>query len=411
VTASLFDTVATAARPAVTLDPDADVTRAREQAPDGAIRPRRVVILGGFAPALISFRGDLIAAMASAGHEVIACAPGAHPEVADGLRARGARYLPVALDRSGTNPVADLSTLFSLRRLFRQLRPDLLLAYTPKAVIYGTSAAQLAGVPQIFAMITGLGYAFIEGHELKRRVLRQISRQLYRASLAGCDAIFFQNRDDLDEFRRTGIVAADKPLIRVDGSGIDTDRFDFAPVAPQPPTFLLIARLLRDKGIVEYVEAARRVRAQYPNARFRLLGPPDPNPSGLSAEQVERWHAEGAIEYLGEAADVRPHLRASTVYVLPSYREGMPRTVLEAMATGRAIITTDAPGCRDTVIEGANGFLVPPRDADALAAAMRRFIEQPELAVTMGERSREVAVQRFDVHQVNAVMLVAMGLA
>ncbi len=411
MTASLFDTVATAARPAVSLDPGADLTKAREHAPAGAIRPKKVVILGGFAPALISFRGDLIAAIASAGHEVIACAPGAHPEVADGLRARGARYLPVALDRSGTNPLADLSSLLRLRKLFRQLRPDLVLAYTPKAVIYGTGAARLAGVPQIFAMITGLGYAFIDGQELKRRVLRQISRQLYRASLAGCAAIFFQNRDDLDEFRRTGIVAAGKPLIRVDGSGVDIARFGFAPVEPRPPTFLLIARLLRDKGIVEYVEAARRVRAQHPNARFRLLGPPDPNPSGLSAELVARWHAEGAIEYLGEAADVRPHLRASTVYVLPSYREGMPRTVLEAMATGRAIITTDAPGCRDTVIEDANGFLVPPRDADALAAAMRRFVEQPELAVKMGARSREIAEQRFDVHRVNAVMLEAMGLA
>jgi glycosyltransferase involved in cell wall biosynthesis len=215
----------------------------------------KVVILGGYAPALISVRGDLIAAMVRAGHQVIACAPGAHPDVAEGLRARGASYHPVDIDRSGLDPFADLASLLALRRLLKELRPDLVLAYTPKAVIYGAGAARLARVPHIFAMITGLGYAFIEGREIKRRILRQATTHLYRASLAGCDAIFFQNQDDLDEFRRSGIVAADKRLIRVDGSGVDTSRFGFSPVPTGPPTFLLIARLLRDKGIVEYVVA------------------------------------------------------------------------------------------------------------------------------------------------------------
>jgi glycosyltransferase involved in cell wall biosynthesis len=371
----------------------------------------KVVILGGYAPALISFRGDLIAAMVRAGHQVIACAPGAHPEVAEGLRARGASYHPVDIDRSGLDPFADLASLLALRRLFKELRPDLVLAYTPKAVIYGAGAARLARVPHIFAMITGLGYAFIEGREIKRRILRQATTHLYRASLAGCDAIFFQNQDDLDEFRRSGIVAADKRLIRVDGSGVDTSRFGFSPVPTGPPTFLLIARLLRDKGIVEYVEAARRLRADHPDARFQLLGPLDDNPAGLSRGLLDQWCAEGAIDYLGEAKDVRPPLRASTVYVLPSYREGMPRTVLEAMAIGRAIITTHAPGCRETVEEGDNGFLVPPRDTDALAEAMRKLIAKPDLAVAMGERSREIAEQRFDVRRVNAAMLEAMGLS
>lgn len=409
MTTSLFDTVSTLPRPIGDLG-QKRAEPGRNTPPAEPARLRKIVILGGYAPALISFRGDLIAAMADAGHEVIACAPGAHPEVAQALRARGARYHPVALDRSGLNPIADLGTIVRLRRLFRQLQPDLVLAYTPKAAIYGSGAARLAGVPHIFAMITGLGYAFIEGRELKRRLLRRATTSLYRASLAGCEGIFFQNQDDLDQFRDTGIVAATKPLIRLDGSGVDTAHYGFVPVIPEPPTFLLIARLLRDKGIVEYVEAARRLRARYPQARFQLLGPSDNNPSGLSADVVAGWHAEGAIEYLGEAADVRPHLRASTVYVLPSYREGMPRTVLEAMATGRPIVTTDAPGCRETVVEGDNGFLVPPRDIDALAAAMERFLIQPDLCIAMGERSRRVAVQRFDVHRVNAAMLAAMGL-
>jgi glycosyltransferase involved in cell wall biosynthesis len=411
VTASLLDTVTTVPRAIDARDrrrPDRAGQGGKKR--DRAFAPRRIVVIGGFAPALISFRGDLIAAMASAGHEVIACAPGDHPEVAEALRARGARYLPIALDRSGTNPLADLSSLLRLRQLFRQLRPDLVLAYTAKAVIYGAGAARFAGVPHIFAMITGLGYAFIEGRELKRRILRQVTTRLYRASLARCEAILFQNQDDLEDFRRAGIVASGKTLIRVDGSGVDTAHYAFSPVVPEPPTFLLIARLLRDKGIVEYVEAARRLRAAYPQARFRLLGPLDPNPAGLTAAVVERWRAEGAIEYLGEAEDVRPHLRDCTVYVLPSYREGMPRTVLEAMATGRAIVTTDVPGCRETVVEGDNGFLVPPRDAGSLAEAMQRFIVQPELTILMGARSRRVAEQRFDVHRVNAAMLEAMDL-
>ncbi len=405
MTASLLDAVTTLPPPLA-----ADDRRSDRKTALGSEGPRKIVVIGGDAPALISFRGDLIAAMADAGHEVIACAPGAHPEVAAAMRARGARYLPVALDRAGINPLADLSSLLALRRLFLQLRPDLVLAYTAKAVIYGAGAARLAGVPHIFAMITGLGYAFIDGRELKRRVLRRVTSRLYRASLAGCEAIFFQNRDDLEEFRRAGIVAAGKPLIRVDGSGVDTSYYGFAPVAAEPPSFLLIARLLRDKGILEYVEAARRLRAAHPGARFCLLGPLDPNPAGISAAMLERWRAEGAIEYLGEADDVRPHLRACSAYVLPSYREGMPRTVLEAMAIGRAIVTTDAPGCRETVSEGANGFLVPPRDAAALAEAMRRLIVQPELAIAMGRRSRQIAEQRFDVHRINAVMLETMRL-
>ena len=215
MTASLLDTVTTVPQALAARDrrrPERAAGQG-EKKPSGAVRSRRIVVIGGDAPALISFRGDLIAAMASAGHEVIACAPGPNPEVAEGLQARGARYLPLKLDRAGINPLADLSSLLSLRQLFRQLRPDLVLAYTAKAVIYGAGAARLAGVPHIFAMITGLGYAFIDGRELKRRILRQVTTRLYRASLVGCEAILFQNRDDLEDFRRTGIVAPGKTLI------------------------------------------------------------------------------------------------------------------------------------------------------------------------------------------------------
>jgi glycosyltransferase involved in cell wall biosynthesis len=206
-------------------------------------------------------------------------------------------------------------------------------------------------------------------------------------------------------------LRADLPVVQVGGSGVDLARFASAPLPPGPPTFLLIARLLRDKGVVEYVEAARRVRKRRPDARFQLLGPLDPNPAAISRAELEAWVAEGAIEYLGETRDVRPYLAKATVYVLPSYyREGLPRSIVEAMAMGRPIITTDAPGCRETTVDGQNGYLVPSRDSAALAAAAMRFADDPALAHAMGRRSRQIAEARFDVNRINAALLAAMRL-
>ncbi|MGH6943225.1 MAG: glycosyltransferase family 4 protein, partial [Geminicoccaceae bacterium] len=296
-------------------------------------------------------------------------------------------------------------------KILGRLRPDLVLGYTPKGVIYGAGAARLAGIPRIYTMISGLGYPFIEGRELKRRLLKRTMLALYRRSLAYSRAVFFQNRDDLDEFRRLRLISDRQTVVRVEGSGVDTEHFAAAPVPEGPPAFLLIARLLRDKGIFEYVEAARRLRARHPDVAFRLLGPADDHPNAIGPEQLDSWRKEGVIEYLGETSDVRPYLSSSTAYVLPSYREGMPRTVLEAMSMGRAVITTDVPGCRETVVPGHNGFLVPLRDGAALADAMERFILQPDLTVAMGARSREIALERFDVRRVNAVMLRTMELA
>lgn len=371
----------------------------------------RVLVLASFAPSLINFRGQLIADMVQAGHEVVASAPGSDDAVAAQLAARGARYQPAPIQRTGLNPLFDVWSIARLTGLLRELRPEVLFSYTHKPVIYGSLAARLARVPQVFAMITGLGYAFTEGRQLGRCVLREVTTRLYRTSLRSAAGVFFQNPDDLAEFRRLAIVSDRHRLIRVNGSGVDVDRFAYAPPASGPPTFLLIARLLRDKGIGEYVEAARLLRARHPQARFRLLGAADTNPAAIAPAEIERWHAEGVIDYLGEAPDVRPFLHDSTVYVLPSYREGTPRTVLEAMACGRAVITTDAPGCRETVTPGDNGFLVPVGDAPALAEAMERFILEPELARSMGLRSRALAEEKYDVRRVNAVMLGAMGLA
>ncbi|MGH8542184.1 MAG: glycosyltransferase family 4 protein [Gammaproteobacteria bacterium] len=377
-----------------------------------APRPRRVVVLASLARSLIIFRGQLLRAMVEAGHEVLALAPENDPGVAVALARNGVRYRAVPMARVALHPLADLRTVAELVRILRRFRPDVILAYTMKPIIYGGLAAQLAAVPHRYAMITGLGYVYTDSGDqgADRRVLRIVSGILYRWALRGIEAVFVYNPDDERELTGRGMVSPRQRVIRVAGSGIDLTHFAEVALPSGPPVFLLIARLLRDKGLFEYVEAARMLKARHPGVRVQLLGPFDLNPTAIDREQLETWVREGVIEYLGETEDVRPSLAACTVYVLPSYREGVPRTVLEAMATGRAIITTDAPGCRETVVPNENGLVVPVRDPVALALAMERFVSEPGLAARMGRRSREIAAARFEVHKVNRVLLDSMGL-
>jgi glycosyltransferase involved in cell wall biosynthesis len=369
-----------------------------------------VAVLGSFAESLISFRGPLLRELIHLGHGVVACAPAAPAPVIASLAAIGVAYRDVPIRRTGLRPDQDLYALCALTALFRKLRPDVVLSYTIKPVTYGLLAARLAGVPRRFAMITGLGYTFI-GAGLQAKLASVAARQLYRLSLRGADRIFFQNPDDLALFEGLRLFRSEQAVM-INGSGVDIDVFRPAPLPQGDVSFLLIARLLRDKGIREYVEAARQVRASYPRTRFHLVGRLDEgNPAAISAQELRAWETEGIVRYLGRLDDVRPAVAAASVYVLPSYREGTPRTVLEAMAMGRPIVTTDAPGCRETVRPGVNGYLVPVRDADALARAMARFVEAPELISAMGRESRRIAQEKYDVHKVNQVILQAMRLA
>lgn len=386
-----------------------------------------IVVVAGYAPSLINFREPLLRSMVAAGHRVIACAPEKDPAIERKLQDMGVDYRAIPMRRAGLTPGSDVVWLLRFHRLLRRCRPDVVFAYTAKPVIFGSLAARAAGVPAVASMITGLGYSLAGP-----RLLRQANRWLYRAALAGNDVVFFQNADDLQDFRSLGIVPADAERPRAivtNGSGVDLDHYADDPLtaasAPESIVFLLIARLLRDKGIVEYVDAARRLKGRYPGARFQLVGFFDVNPAALTRQEVDAWVREGVIEFAGETTDVRPFLRNCDVYVLPSYREGTPRTVLEAMATGRPVITTDAPGCRETVaipgdrparsasgvLEGLNGFLVPVRNSAALAEAMERFIVAPDLIATMGRCGRDYAEQRYDVHRVNDVVLSGMNLA
>jgi glycosyltransferase involved in cell wall biosynthesis len=254
-----------------------------------------------------------------------------------------------------------------------------------------------------------LGYAFTGEASGKRGLLRRLIQRLYRFGLSKSRKVFFQNPDDEALFRQLGLLPADIPSCVVNGSGVDVADYALAPL-PEKPSFLLIARLLGDKGVREYAQAARKVKAQYPDAVFQLVGWIDDNPDAISQQELDEWVNTGTVEFLGKLADVRPAVADCNVYVLPSYREGTPRTVLEAMAMGRPVITTDAPGCRETVTDGDNGFLVPVKAVDELAAAMVKFLENPELVAGMGERSRLVAEQKYDVHRVNEFMLGEMGI-
>lgn len=365
----------------------------------------RIVVLGGFAMSLANFRGPLIHELVQRGHEVVAAAPELRGKHADAVTALGARPVSVPLHRAGTNPLRDLASLIALTRLLRRERPELLLAYTLKPVTYGLVAARLAGVPRRAAMITGLGWAFGARAGWRGRV----AKGLLRLALPQAQVVLFQNPDDRDAFARLQLVDAARSRV-VNGSGVDLERFAPAPLPDGPVTFLLIARLLADKGIREYVAAAREVRRTHPEARFVLVGMPDPNPAAIPAAEVEAWRREGVVDVRDETDDVRPYLRACHVYVLPSYREGTPRTVLEAMATGRPIVTTDAPGCRETVEPGRTGLLVPVGDAGAVADAMRSFLDAPERIAAMGAASLALARSKYDVRMVNAAVLDHLGL-
>lgn len=372
---------------------------------------QKIVVVASLAWSLINFRGQLLADLVAAGHDVLAVAPEHDADVEHQLAARGVRYQAVAMRRASLSIGSDLAFLASLVALFRRERPTLVLAYTQKPIVYAGLAARMVDGIRFFAMCTGLGHAFSAGGGMRRTALRWIVARLYRHALHGAAGLIVFNSDDHAEMRHHGMIGDGLPVERVSGSGIDTGRFAAAAVPAGPPVFLLVARLLRNKGLVEYVEAARRIKTVHPEVRFQLLGPFDQNPASISPREIAAWEDEGIIEYLGETRDVAPFFAAASVFVLPTwYREGLPRTILEAMATGRAVIASDAPGCRDAVSEGFNGFLVPVRNAAALATAMQRFVDDPALAGRLGRNARSLAEKQYDVRCVNRHLMTFLGL-
>ena len=370
----------------------------------------KVLLVGSIAGSLANFRGDLIKEWVSRGLEVTTLSRPTKETRREKILALGAKHREIPIKRDKLSPLQDLKLILELRRIFGQEKPEYIFAYTVKPVLYSGLCLPAAGQARFFVMITGLGYAFV-GFTLKQRLLKKVLSLLYRNALKKSEAVFFQNGDDLAIFREMGLVGANQKVVMINGSGVNLEYFSYSkPPADKEISFLLIGRLLTSKGIREYARAAEMVKSRCPGAKFILLGRLLNSPDSINLTELKRWQDEGVLEYEGGTEDVRPYLEQCSVYTLPSYREGTPRSVLEAMSTGRAIITTDAPGCRETVIEGVNGFLVPVQDCDALAGAMFKFIEQPELIEKMGTASRKLAEEKFDVNKVNRVILEAMGL-
>jgi glycosyltransferase involved in cell wall biosynthesis len=374
-------------------------------------RHEKVLVIGSLAESLINFRGDLLRELKARGCDVLAAAPAGPTWVDQALARWGVRRVVVPLRRTGTNPLHDLALLRALVRLMRAERPMAVLAYTAKPVIYGLIAARMAGVPSRVALITGLGFSFLEARTPGQAAVQRLVRGLYRRALRGAHVVLFQNRDDQEVFRTRRLLRTGQDVRLIAGSGVNLQRYAAQPLPPGPRRFLLIARLLIDKGVSEYIEAAARLHRERPGVTCELVGPLEEHPAAIAASRVEAAVKARAIVYHGAVRDVRPHLAAAHVYVLPSYREGTPRTVLEAMATARPIITTDAPGCRETVVPGRNGALIPVADADSLFTAMLRFADLPDADLRrMGEASRRIAEAKFDVHKVNAEIIAALAL-
>jgi glycosyltransferase involved in cell wall biosynthesis len=373
---------------------------------------RSIAIITTQAFSLLNFRGPLIRALTERGVSVYALAPDFTDELRYRMEELGAVPVDYSLSRAGMNPVCDIAAIFHLSQLLKRLSPDMTLTYFIKPVIYGSIAAWLAKVPQRISMIEGLGYVFLEDVESRkwnRRALRWAISHFYKFALRLNQKVFFLNQDDIDQFVRDGIVN-EKKVVRIDGIGLDLAHYTSMPSVLRPVTFILISRMLREKGVYDFIEAARRVKGRYAKVRFLLLGGIDANPGSLTEAEVCAWVEEGLVEWPGQVKDVRPWFAQASVFVLPSYREGLPRCSQEAMAMGRPVITTNSVGCRETVRNDVNGFLVPVRDPEALAQAMMRFVESPDLIEKMGQEGRRIAEERFDVHAINRQIMEVMGL-
>ena len=352
-----------------------------------------ILLTGNTTFKLANFRKGLIRELLRNGHRVTVLSP--PDEYVPEIQAMGCDYVALPMDRNGTSVIAETKLLFQIAKQLRRMRPDLVFSYTIKNNIYSGLACRILGIPFI-PNVTGLGPAFN-----KRGMLNAITRLLYTAAFKRARSVFFQNSDDLSLFVGAGLCPRSIACL-LPGSGVDLDQF----AACSLPTgseraiiFLLVSRMLWDKGVGQFVDAARAVRLQYPEARFQLLGPLDPDSrSGIARDQIDAWVAEGVVEYMGSARDVRPLIEAAHCVVLPSYyREGTPRALLEACAMGRPIITTDMPGCRDVVAHGVNGLLIPPSEVAALSSACSMMVETlPLHRAEMGRAGRRIAEELFD---------------
>ncbi len=374
----------------------------------------KIALIGTQGSSILGFRRPLVERLLAQGHEVHAFASQFSDEQMASVRAMGAIPVRFRMNRTGTNPLTDIADCLRLARELRRLSLDLVFCYFAKPVIFGTLAAVMAGVRRRYGMLEGLGYYFTDhpgGVGRRHRLIRATQLALFRVALPRLTGLVVLNEDD----RRLLVVDHAIPIRRVDvlgGIGVDLTEFPFSPQPGDPFRFLFMGRLLREKGIDLFLAAAETVKQRHPEVEFHVIGWLDPgNPGGVDVARLQRLHDERVIHYHGVVGNVPDHLRQTSVFVLPSfYREGVPRSTQEAMAVGRAVITTDSTGCRDTVVPGVNGLLIPPHDTQALIRAMETLIDDRQKVAEMGRMSRLLAEQRFDDAKVTARLLTFLGL-
>lgn len=369
-------------------------------------------MVGTLVDTMLGFRGELIKDLVAAGHEVFAFAIDYSPEKEESVRAMGAHPVSYAMSQLGTNPFTDLLAVIQLFRKFRAHGITISFCYFLKPAIYGTLAGKLAGVPQRVAKIEGLGRVFTvhpDGDKRRKAFVRMLMRLLLRLSLPRANRVYVLNEGDKADLKEFGISRPEPEVLG--GIGVCLDRYYFCPPVTEKIRFVFVGRLLHEKGVRYFIEAAKSLGRRYPKAEFILLGAPDSKPGAITRDELDSLVSEGVVTYPGSVSDVRPWLAESSVFVLPSYyREGVPRSTQEALAMGRPVITTTLPGCRRTVREGVNGYLVPPHDQSALEEAMLRFLNEPELVRSMGVASYRFAREHFDVRKINQRILKDLGL-
>ncbi|MGP9043571.1 glycosyltransferase family 4 protein [Cytobacillus kochii] len=367
----------------------------------------KIAILSSHTPSLFWFRLNMMKDFIIKGHTVIALGPEPKEKWEKKFEQHNIEYRQLYVERNGMNPLYDLMTFKFLYKFMKEERPDKVFAYQAKTVVYGSIAAKLNGVSEVYPLIAGLGSIF-RGDGYKNKIVKTIMKIEYWAACKCSKKVFFQNQDDKNYFIRNYLIKGKKTII-INGSGVDLEKFK--PIKlPKEPVFLYIGRLIKDKGIMEYLEACKVVKDKYPKVRCLLVGPFDSNPSALRPDELKPYIENGVIEYFGEQSDVRPFISQCSTYVLPSYHEGTPKTVLEAMAMGRSIITSDAPGCRETVVEGLNGYLVKVKDIKGLINKMEYLISDREKSENMGRESAKIAREKYDVKIVNKIIMQTMGL-
>jgi len=375
----------------------------------------KIAFVGTVIASVLGFRADLIKRLIADGHEVLVFCIDFNDTNRKIISQWGAIPVDYSLARTSINPLRDLYNTWILARTLRKLQPDIVFSYFVKPVIFGTLAAALAGVKQRIGMLEGLGYVFTDfpnGISIKQNMLRMAQLALYRCSFPFLHRLIFLNHDDpVDLISKYNLKV--KKVSILGGIGVNLNEYIYTSApAKSPPSFIFVGRLLAEKGIYEYIAAAKKIKTIYPKVSFIVLGGLDEkNPGGLSRSELQGLVATNIVEYPGHVDNVKDWLANASVFVLPSYyREGVPRSIQEAMAIGRAIITTDMPGCRDTVIEGVNGFLVPRWDVDALVDRMLRFINKPTLVQSMGQESYRIAQDRFNVENVNKRLISLLGI-